>query len=77
MELEIEMLDIKNVFEIQRIRQMLLHEPDLLAIFELLCIVINKRLNNDKPAEILKLFNGDITSDEDDIDLSDHSSDDD
>jgi len=71
------MLDIKNVFEIQRIRQMLLHEPDLLAIFELLCIVINKRLNNDKPAEILKLFNGDITSDEDDIDLSDHSSDDD
>ena len=56
---------------------MLLHEPDLLAIFELLCIVINKRLNNDKPAEILKLFNGDITSDEDDIDLSDHSSDDD
>lgn len=43
-----ETLDLYNVFEIQKIRSMLIHHPDLLSMFELLIIVSNKRLNEEK-----------------------------
>ena len=43
-----ENLDLLNVMEIQKIRSMLIHHPDLLSMFELLVIVCNKRLNEDK-----------------------------
>ena len=43
-----ETLDLYNVFDIQKIRSMLIHHPDLLSMFELLIIVSNKRLNEEK-----------------------------
>jgi hypothetical protein len=43
-----ETLDLYNVFEIQKIRTMLINHPDLLSMFELLIIVSNKRLNEEK-----------------------------
>ena len=43
-----EVLDLSNVLEIQKIREVLIHEPDLLAMFELLILVANKRLNEEK-----------------------------
>tara|TARA_R110000803_G_scaffold159554_2_gene223633 strand:+ start:459 stop:602 length:144 start_codon:yes stop_codon:yes gene_type:complete len=42
----IEKLDIANVIEIQKMRQMLVDQPDLLSLFEILLIIINDRLNN-------------------------------
>lgn len=45
MELEIEELDVSNIIEIQKIRELLINHPDLLSIFEILLIVINKRIN--------------------------------
>tara|TARA_R110000803_G_scaffold69876_1_gene132475 strand:+ start:192 stop:338 length:147 start_codon:yes stop_codon:yes gene_type:complete len=42
----IEKLDIHNVIEIQKIRQMLIRHPDLLALFEVLLIIINERINS-------------------------------
>ncbi len=46
--MEIEPLDLANVIEIQKIRQLLIHHPDLLSMFELLIIICNKRLNDEK-----------------------------
>ena len=43
-----ENLDLLNVMEIQKIRSMLIHHPDLLSMFELLGIGCNKRLNEEK-----------------------------
>tara|TARA_R110000787_G_scaffold90270_1_gene190771 strand:- start:1423 stop:1557 length:135 start_codon:yes stop_codon:yes gene_type:complete len=43
----IERLDIMNVIEIQRIREILIHHPDLLSLFEVLIIIINERLNKE------------------------------
>ena len=43
-----ETLDLYNVFELQKIRTMLIHHPDFLSMFELLIIVSNKRLNEEK-----------------------------
>ena len=43
-----ELIDLANVIEIQKIREVLLSEPDLLAMFELMIIVANKRLNEEK-----------------------------
>tara|TARA_R110000782_G_scaffold153349_2_gene245837 strand:- start:406 stop:519 length:114 start_codon:yes stop_codon:yes gene_type:complete len=36
-----------NVIEIQRIREILIHHPDLLSLFEVLIIIINERLNKE------------------------------
>jgi len=44
-----EELDLVNVMEIQKIREILIDHPDLLSMFELLIIVCNKRLNDEKP----------------------------
>ena len=46
---EIELLDIKNIFEIERIRELLKKEPDLLSLFEVLIIITNNRINDEKP----------------------------
>tara|TARA_R110000803_G_scaffold91549_2_gene159018 strand:- start:570 stop:803 length:234 start_codon:yes stop_codon:yes gene_type:complete len=69
-----ESLDLANVIEIQNIRKVLIREPDLLAMFELLIIVANKRLNEDNPVDsmpIEKYIEPELDSDsEDDINLS-------
>ena len=69
-----EKLDLANVIEIQNIRKVLVGEPDLLAMFELLIIVANKRLNEDNPVDsmpIEKYIEPELDSDsEDDINLS-------
>lgn len=44
-----ENLDLVNCIEIQKIREILIHHPDLLSMFELLIIVCNKRINDEKP----------------------------
>jgi len=46
---EIELLDVKNIFEIERIRQLLQPHPDLLSLFEVLIIITNNRINDEKP----------------------------
>ena len=64
-----EPLDLKNVFEIERIRNILIEHPDLLAMFEILIVVANRRLNDEKPSLSLPL------EDNEDLQLSDHESD--
>mgnify|MGYP003660411763 FL=1 len=64
-----EPLDLKNVFEIERIRNILIEHPDLLAMFEILIVVANRRLNDEKPSLSLPL------EDNEEIHLSDHESD--
>ena len=64
-----EPLDLKNVFEIERIRNILIEHPDLLALFEILILVVNRRLNDEKPSLSLPL------EDNEEIHLSDHESD--
>lgn len=66
-----ETLDLKNVIEIERIRKILIDHPDLLSLFELLIIVANKRINDEK--SVIKM------SIEPNIEpeLSDHESDED
>tara|TARA_R110000772_G_scaffold168751_3_gene280531 strand:+ start:1155 stop:1328 length:174 start_codon:yes stop_codon:yes gene_type:complete len=43
----IENLDIMNILEINQIRQLLLPHPDLLALFEILMIIVNNRINEE------------------------------
>ncbi len=66
-----ENLDIKNIMEIQKIREILIDHPDLLSLFEILIIFINNKVNDEKPSVDLPI--------EPNIepDLSDHESDDD
>lgn len=45
--MEIEKLDVKNIFEIQRIRTLLADHPDLLSIFEILVRMSNNQINID------------------------------
>lgn len=42
---EIEPLDLANVMEIQKIRDILIDHPDLLSMLELLILVCNKRIS--------------------------------
>lgn len=64
-----EHLDLRNIIEIEKIRNILIHHPDLLSLFELLIIVANKRINEEKSVINMSL--------EPNIepDLSDHESD--
>ena len=64
-----ENLDLRNIIEIEKIRNILIHHPDLLSLFELLIIVANKRINEEKSVINMSL--------EPNIepDLSDHESD--
>ena len=41
-------LDVTNVIEIENIRKILLPHPDLLSLFEILIIVCNRRINEEK-----------------------------
>jgi len=43
--MEVEKLDILNILEIQRIRNLLIKHPDLLSMFELLIVMSNNRIN--------------------------------
>ena len=43
--IECEPLDLANVIEIKKIRDILIDHPDLLSMFELLIIVCNKRIS--------------------------------
>tara|TARA_R110000787_G_scaffold209315_3_gene319347 strand:+ start:2985 stop:3194 length:210 start_codon:yes stop_codon:yes gene_type:complete len=45
--MEVEKLDVENIFEIQIIRSMIKHRPELLSIFEILLIMSNNRLNDE------------------------------
>jgi hypothetical protein len=42
---EIEPLDLANVMEIKKIRDLLIDHPDLLSMLELLILVCNKRIS--------------------------------
>ena len=66
-----EKLDLANVIEIGRIKKVLIEHPDLLSMFELLVIVANKRLNEEKVVDRMAL------EDYIEPDLSDHESDED
>ena len=66
-----EKLDIKNIIEIEKIRNILSHEADLLSLFELLISVANKEINQEKQILSLPL------EPYEDPELSDHESDED
>ena len=42
-----EKLDISNILELEKIRELLLPHPDLLALFEILIIIVNNRINDE------------------------------
>jgi hypothetical protein len=44
-ETEIEMLDVYNIIEVQKMREILKEHDDLLALFNCLMLVVNQRLN--------------------------------
>jgi len=48
-QIKIEPLDVRNIFEIERIRKILQPHPDLLSLFEVLIIITNNRINDEKP----------------------------
>ena len=64
-----EELDLCNVMEIDKIRKILIHDPSLLSIFEMIIIVCNRRINEEKICPRLPIER--CISPE----LSDHSSD--
>ena len=66
-----EKLDLRNIIEIERIRNILMKEPDLLSLFELLITVSNQRINDEKSSVDLPI------EPYIEPDLSDHESDED
>lgn len=66
-----EKLDTENIIEIDRIRKILRDHPDLLSMFEILVIIANNRINEEKTIskmEIEENIEPDLSSDsEDDI----------
>ena len=64
-----EILDLKNIIEIELIRNTLINQPDLLSMFELLIIVANKRLNEESVVLSIPIEKYE------EPDLSDHESD--
>jgi len=67
----VEKLDIRNVIEINQIKKMLIPHPDLGVLFELVCLLCNERLNNEKADKNIE----DILEENIEPELSDHSSD--
>ena len=65
-----ESLDICNVIEIDKIRQILIHQPDLLIMFEILINIANNRINDEKPCLSMS-----IEERMEEPQLSDHESD--
>ena len=64
-----EKLDTDNIIEIHRIRTILKNHPDLLSMFEIMVIIANNRINEEKATIVMEI--------EDNIEpeLSDHESD--
>ena len=65
----IENLDICNIIEVQRIRKILINHPDLLSIFEILIIMSNNRINQEKhilKMEIEENIEPELSSDDED-----------
>ena len=44
--------DIRQITQVREIRHQLIHHPDLLAMFEILLIIVNNRLNDEPPESI-------------------------
>jgi hypothetical protein len=72
---EVENLDIRNVIEADKIRTLLVKHPDLLSFFEILIIMCNNRLNDEKIAKNIDMIIDEGLEEMVDPDLSDHSSD--
>ena len=70
-----ETLDIKNVLEADKIRELLLPHPDLLSFFEILVIMCNNRLNDEKVAKKIDMIIDEALEAGQDPELSDHESD--
>ena len=65
----IEKLDIANIIEVQKIREILINYPDLLSIFEILIIMSNNRINQEKhilKMEIEENIEPELSSDDED-----------
>lgn len=66
-----EKLDTDNIIEIDRIRKILRDHPDLLSMFEIMVIIANNRINEEKiisKMEIEENIEPDLSSDsEDDV----------
>ena len=66
-----EKLDTQNIIEIDRIRKILRDHPDLLSMFEILVIIANNRINEEKSVTMMEIEENkepDLSSDsEDDI----------
>jgi hypothetical protein len=41
-------LDLCNVMEIDKIRKLLVNDPSLLSVFEMIIIICNRRINEEK-----------------------------
>lgn len=67
--MDAEKIDLNNIIEIEKIRKILKPNPDLLNLFEILIIICNSRVNQEKSVAMMPI--------EKNIepDLSDHSSD--
>jgi hypothetical protein len=44
----IEELNVNNIIEVQQMRELLVNHPDLLSLFEVMMIIINTRLNDER-----------------------------
>ena len=64
-----ERLDTKNIIEIDRIRTILKNHPDLLSMFEIMVIIANNRINEEKATIAMEI------EDNTEPELSDHESD--
>ena len=67
-----EKLDTENIIEIDRIRKILRDHPDLLSMFEILVIIANNRINEEKSVlkmEIEENIEPDLSSDSEDDSL--------
>tara|TARA_Y100000593_G_C4099764_1_gene232653 strand:+ start:336 stop:569 length:234 start_codon:yes stop_codon:yes gene_type:complete len=67
----VEKLDIRNIIEIEQIKKLLVPHADLGVLFELVCLLCNERLNNEKVEKNIQ----EILEENIEPDLSDHSSD--
>ena len=50
-----EPLDLTNIIEIDKIRELLIDYPDLLSIFEILIIISNNRINKETIVDIIPM----------------------
>jgi hypothetical protein len=62
-------LDLCNVMEIDKIRKLLVNDPTLLSVFEMIIIICNRRINEEKTINRMPIER--CIS----LTLSDHSSD--